>query len=152
MGVPSMPDVGDLLPRDGVRLGCTAADRFDAVRQTGELLLALGAVEPDYLDAMQERERMVPSYVGEGFALPHGTDEARVHVRRPCLVFLQFPDGVDWDGQTVRACLAIAAAHDEHMGVMQHLAKVLLDPAAAAVLRVGDDVDEILALLTGDPA
>lgn len=147
-----MPDVPDLLTRDGVRLGCSASDRFDAVRQTGELLLELGAVEPGYLDAMQERERMVPSYVGEGFALPHGTDEARVFVRRPCLVFLQFPDGVDWDGDEAQACLGIAAARDEHVSVMASLARILLLPDKAEALRTSDDPDEVVALLTDEAA
>ncbi|HEY8339925.1 MAG TPA: PTS sugar transporter subunit IIA [Egibacteraceae bacterium] len=143
-----MADVPDLLTREGVRLGCTATDRFDAVRQTGELLLELGAVEPAYLDAMQERERMVPSYVGEGFALPHGTDEARAYVRRPCLVFLQFPDGVDWDGDEAKACVGIAAARDEHVSVMAALARILLEPDKAEALRTTDDPDEVVRLLT----
>lgn len=141
-----------LLGPEAVRLGCTATDRTDAVQQCGEALVALGCVEDAYVAAMHEREAMVSSFVGEGFALPHGTNDARALVRSAGVAFLQFPDGVEWDGQTVRACLAIAAAHDEHMGVMQHLARVLLDPDAAARLREGDDVEEILALLTGDPA
>ena len=148
-----MADVTDLLTTEGVRLGCTASDRFDAVRQAAEVLIGLGAVDPAYGDAMQERERMIPSAVGEGFALPHGTDEARVHVRRPCLVFLQFPEGIDWEGDEVRACLGIAAAKDEHVSVMATLARILLDAEQAEELRTATDPDRVVALLTaGDAA
>jgi mannitol/fructose-specific phosphotransferase system IIA component len=87
--------------------------------------------------------------VGEGFALPHGTDESRVHVLRPALAFLQFPDGVDWDGMPVQACIAIAVRGDEHIGVMSRLAKVLMDPAAAEELRSAADPDTVLAILEG---
>jgi mannitol PTS system EIIA component len=142
----------ELLTADAVQLGCTAADRFDAVRQAGALLVEIGAVQPAYADAMQERERSLSSFVGEGFAIPHGTDEARALVHRAALAFLQFPDGIDWDGQDVRACVAIAATADEHVGVMGQLARVLMDPDQAAELRTTDDPDRVLALLAVEEA
>lgn len=139
-----------LLTADAVRLGCTAEDRFDAVRQAAELLVGLGAVEPAYADAMEERERSLSSYVGEGFAIPHGTDAARALVRHGALAFLQFPNGVDWDGQDVRACVAIAAAENEHVGIMARLARVLLDPDRAEELRSTADASRVLAILVPD--
>ncbi len=142
-----MADTAQLLTVEGVRLGCAATHRADAVRQAGELLVGLGAVEPAYADAMQERERMLSSYVGEAVALPHGTDAARALVRRATIGVLQFPGGVDWDGQDVRLCIAIAASRDEHVAVMSSLARVLMDPEQAAELRTTDDPDRVLALL-----
>ena len=50
---------------------------------------------------MLEREKSVSTFIGEGVAIPHGTDESRALVRRTTLGVLQFPDGVDWDGNTV---------------------------------------------------
>ena len=146
-----MAEVTDLLVAEAVQLGCTAADRFDAVRQAGEILIRTGAVEPAYADAMQEREQSLSSYVGEGFAIPHGTDESRAHVRRGALAFLQFPDGVDWDGEDVRACVAIAAATDEHVSVMATLARVLVEPEQAEELRTTTDPQRVLELLAPTP-
>ena len=142
-----MAEVTSLLGPDAVRLGCTATDRTDAVRQAGELLVGLGAVAPGYADAMQERELSLSSFVGEGFAIPHGTDAARSLVHRAALAFLQFPDGVDWDGHDVRACVAIAASADEHVGVMSTLAQVLLDAGLAEELRTTSDPDRVLRIL-----
>lgn len=141
-----------LLVREGVHLGRTADDRDDAVQQCGQALVDLGCVGPAYVEAMHEREAMVSSFVGEGFALPHGTNDARSLVERAGVAFLQFPEGIAWAGQTVHACLAIAAAENEHMSVMQHLAKVLLDGDAAARLRTTDDVDAVLRILAGADA
>ena len=142
-----MAEGSPLLGPEAVRLGCTASDRFDAVRQAGELLVSLGAVEPAYADAMHTREESLSSFVGEGFAIPHGTDEARAWVRHAALGFLQFPDGVDWDGQDVRACVAIAASADEHVGVMSTLAQVLLEPDLAEELRTTTDPARVLEIL-----
>lgn len=139
--------VDAMLTRDGVRLGLTAADRSDAIRQAGEVLVEIGAVEALYVDAMHERERVLSSYVGEAFALPHGTDQSRSHVTRSAVAFLQFPNGVDWEGENVRACIAIAAQSDEHTDVMARLAGVLLDAGKAELLRSTTNPEDVLELL-----
>lgn len=140
-----MADV--MLTREGVRLGLTAKDRTDAIQQAGEVLIEIGAVEAPYVEAMHEREKVLSSYVGEEFALPHGTDKSRVHVTRPAVVFLQVPDGVDWEGDNVRACIAIAAQSNEHTDVMARLAGVLLDAGKAEQLRSTTNPDDVLAIL-----
>jgi mannitol/fructose-specific phosphotransferase system IIA component len=96
---------------------------------------------------MHERENVLSSYVGEEFALPHGTDQSRTYVTRSAVAFLQFPDGIDWEGDPVRACIAIAAQSDEHTDVMARLANVLLDAEAAERLRTTTNPDDVLELL-----
>ncbi|HEX4724571.1 MAG TPA: PTS sugar transporter subunit IIA [Pseudonocardiaceae bacterium] len=140
----------EVLTADAVRLGRTAVDKNDAVSQCGALLVEIGAVEPPYQAAMHEREASMPTYIGEGVAIPHGTDESRRHVLRTALGVLQFPAGVDWDGNEVTVCIAIAADGDQHIRLLSALAVVLLDPAKAARLRNADDVDTVLELLTKD--
>ena len=140
-------DVTELLGPRGIHLGLTAEDRFEAVARCAEVLEELGAIDPPYKAAMREREEMLSSYVGEGFALPHGTNESRTHVRRAALAFLQFPDGVPWDDETAYACVAIASKTDEHVKVMQALAEVLLDEEQAERLRTTEDPDEVLEIL-----
>lgn len=140
-------DTTSLLPREGVLLGLAPTDRDAVVRRAGQVLVDIGAVDPAYIPAMHEREAMVSSYVGEGFAIPHGTDEGRALVRRAGLAFLQYPDGVDWDGQTVHVAIGIAAAEGEHMGVMSRLAQILMEPDTAERLRTTSDPGEVLALL-----
>jgi mannitol/fructose-specific phosphotransferase system IIA component len=140
----------ELLPNDAVRLGLRASDRFDAVRQSGNVLVEIGAVEAPYVDAMLERERQISTSLGEGFAIPHGTDESRRWIRETKLVFLQFPDGVDWGDDTVSVCVGIAAVGDEHVGVLARLAEVLIVPEQAARLRGAERIEDVLAIL-GSP-
>jgi PTS system mannitol-specific IIA component/phosphocarrier protein FPr len=138
----------DVLPREGIRLAQRASDKWDAIRQSGTLLAELGAVEPGYPETMLERERSVSTYIGEGVAIPHGTDASRALVRRTTLGVLQFPDGVDWDGQRVTICVAIAAKGDEHVTVLSALAQILMDPDRAERLRTSASVDEVHELLS----
>ncbi len=133
--------------REAIRLAQHAHDKWDALRQSGELLEEIGAVGDGYAAAILERERQISTYMGEGVAIPHGTDQARALVRRTALGFLQFPDGVDWDGDTVYLCIPIAASGDEHVGVLSALADILLEGDSAAALRGATDVEDVLARL-----
>jgi mannitol PTS system EIIA component len=142
--------MSDLLPPDAVRLGLRASDRFDAVRQSGEVLVEIGAVEPPYVEAMLQREQQISTSMGEGFAIPHGTNESRQWIRETKLSFLQFPDGVDWGDDNVIVCVGIAAVGDEHVSLLARLAEVLVVPEQAARLRSAERLEEVLTIL-GSP-
>lgn len=137
----------DVLPRAGIRLGLTARDKDDAIRQAGQVLLDLGAIDEEYVGGMIDRESEVSTYMGEGFAIPHGTNRARAHVRTTALGFLQFPAGVEWNGKTCYVAIPIASRSDEHIGIMAKLATVLADKTKAEQLRTATTVDQVLTLL-----
>ena len=136
-----------VLGAEAVRLGLEAADKEDALRQCGAVLVEIGAAGPEYADAILEREQSVSTYMGEGFAIPHGTDASRDYINRAALAFLQFPAGIDWNGKQCFVCIAIASKSDEHIGILQSLAMVLSDTDSAKRLRETTDVNEVLALL-----
>nr|WP_236951843.1 PTS sugar transporter subunit IIA [Kibdelosporangium phytohabitans] len=137
-----------LLTAEGVHLRRQAAGRDDAIDQCGRALLDLGAVEDGYLAAMHEREASLSTFIGEGVAIPHGTDQSRQFVKRTTLVVLQFPDGVDWgSGNTVKVCVGIAANGSEQVGILSALAHVLMDSDKAERLRTASDTRTVLDLL-----
>ncbi|MEJ2855086.1 MULTISPECIES: PTS sugar transporter subunit IIA [unclassified Saccharothrix] len=142
-----MGNLAELLTADAVRLGRAAGDRAAAIDQVGAVLVEIGAVAPDYVAAMHEREASVSTFIGEGVAIPHGTNASREHVRRTALTVVQFPDGVDWGGQDVRLCVGIAARDTEQVGVLSALARVLMVPEQAAELREAPDADTVLRIL-----
>lgn len=137
-----------LLEHNAVRLGLRATDRWDAVAQAGQVLREIGAVDDPYLPAMVEREQSLSTYLGEEFALPHGTDASREHVRRAAIAVLQFPDGVDWGGNAVRVAIAVASATDEHVRILAEVAAVISDPKRAERLRAATNPGAVLELLT----
>jgi mannitol/fructose-specific phosphotransferase system IIA component len=147
------PPPTGVLAREAIRLAQHADDKWDALRQSGALLEDLGVVDQGYAAAILERETQISTYMGEGVAIPHGTDAARALVRQTARGFLQYPAGVDWDGETVYLCIPIAASGDEHVGVLSALAEILVDDDSAAALRGATDVETVLALLNpGDRA
>ena len=137
---------GLLEPR-GVRLGEHVADRTEAVRRCGGLLVEIGAVEPSYVAAMLERERDISTYVGEGVAIPHATAAGKQAVLRDALAVVKLAEPVDWEGNPVSVCVAIAARGDGHLAILAELAEILLDPERARALREAHDVDDVIRLL-----
>ncbi|WP_440099285.1 PTS sugar transporter subunit IIA [Streptosporangium sp. H16] len=143
-----MPETAPLpLDPRAIRLAASAADRDDAIRQCGEALLAVGAVESAYIDTMLERERSISTYVGEGVAIPHGTLAAKDAVRHDAISVVRFPGGVDWDGDQVTVCIGIAAKGDGHVRLLAELAQILMDPDQARALREATEVAEVVRLL-----
>ena len=137
----------DVLPREAIRLGLPAGSKEDAIQAAGRILEELEAVDIGYADAMLERERGMSTSVGEGFAIPHGTDESRELIHRTALSFAQFPAGVDWGEDRVYVCIGIAARDDAHLEILASLANILIEPDQASLLREASDPDVVLTVL-----
>jgi len=144
-----MSDTRDgLLAEQAVRFGVPAADRYDAVRQCGELLVAVGAVTEDYVPSMRDREDEISTYIGAGVAIPHSTAAGKKYVRRDALAVLALAEPVDWGGgQEVSLCVAIAALGDRHLDILAELAEVLMDPERSEQLHQATTADEVIRLL-----
>ncbi len=136
-----------LIQASGIRIAAAASSREEAVALCGQTLLELGAVSEEYIQAMWEREQIISSYMGEGVAMPHGTDESRKFVKFDQLVFLRFAEEIDWDGVPVRACIGIAANGDQHGRILGNLAEVLIDDEKRLELFSTQSVERILELL-----
>lgn len=136
-----------LLAPQAVRLDEHAANRDDAIRRCGGVLVEIGAVDPAYVTAMLDREQSISTFVGAGVAIPHGTTAGKAAIRRDALAVVRFPAGVDWGGNQVTTCVAIAAQGDGHIELLADLAELLLDPERARALHEATDPDDVRRLL-----
>ena len=96
---------------------------------------------------MQEREQIFSSYMGNGVAIPHGTDASRSLVNFGQLVFVRFEEEVPWGDERVKIAIGIAAKEDEHGEILGNLADVLLDENALAELINTNEAEVVLRLL-----
>ena len=106
----------DVLARESIVLNGTARTRDDAITEAGRLLVAAGAVDESYIDSMHERETSVSTMMGNGLAIPHGTNEAKGSIRRSAMSFVRYDDGIDWNGKPAEFVVGIAGAGDDHLG------------------------------------
>jgi len=145
----------EVLPASSVRVGAVAADRDAAIDLVGGMLVESGVVTSDYVGEMRARERIVSTYLGNGIALPHGTNEGRTAVRRTGLAVAQFPQGVPWGDESAYIVIGLAALAEEHIGVLSRLATILGDEELCRRLAMTTDANEIYRTLSqsdGEPA
>ncbi|WP_407333473.1 PTS mannitol transporter subunit IICBA [Enterovibrio sp. 27052020O] len=143
------------LEKKNVHLGLRADNKEDAIRFAGERLVELGYVEPEYVDAMFAREKLVSTYLGESIAVPHGTIEAKDKVKKTGIVICQYPAGVrftDDEDDVAKLVIGIAAKNDEHIQVITAITNALDDPDAIERLSSTTDVNEVLEILSSTEA
>ncbi|QFT37583.1 MULTISPECIES: PTS mannitol transporter subunit IICBA [unclassified Vibrio] len=149
---PQPKSVFQIAP-ENIHLGLNATNKEEAIRFAGDKLVEMGYAEPEYVDAMFEREKLVPTYLGESIAVPHGTIEAKDKVKKTGIVICQYPSGIqftDDQGDVAKLVIGIAAKNDEHIQVITTITNALDEPEAIDKLTSTKDVAEILSIL-GNP-
>ena len=141
--------MADVLVPEAIVLAGSARSRDEAIDEAGRLLVAVGAVEESYLPAMHERETSVSTFMGNGLAIPHGTNEAKSAIRRTAITFVRYAEPIDWKGKPAEFVVGIAGAGDDHLTVLQRLAEVFMDESEIARLRAATSADDVLAVLGG---
>lgn len=141
-----------ILSADRIRLQATAADKADAIRQAGELLVSSGCVKPRYVTGMLAREETMSTYLGNGVSIPHGQYDNREDILETGISVLQVPQGVLWeDDEKAYLIIGIAASSDEHVGVLASLAEVIEDEELTEELIATADPQLILTHLSAKP-
>jgi phosphocarrier protein FPr len=137
------------LNRGSIKLKAEAADKADAIRQAGTLLVENGNMQPGYITSMMEREKVAHTYLGNGIAIPHGLPQDRNLIVQTGISVVQVPDGVEWNpGERVHLVVGIAAKSDEHIEILSNLTHVLDDEETVHRLSQTTNPDDIITCLT----
>ncbi|WP_138441992.1 PTS mannitol transporter subunit IICBA [Sinomonas susongensis] len=133
-----------VLRPESIVLAGASVDMGGAIEEAGRLLKAAGAVDDEYVASMHERERSVSTFMGNGLAIPHGTNEAKGHIRSSAVTFVRYDQPIDWQGKPVTFVVGIAGKDKEHLGILAKIAKVFGDREQVARLEQAQSVDEVL--------
>ncbi len=134
-----------------VRLQSNAANKQEAIRQAGQLLVDSGYIEAGYVSSMLGREEVANTYLGNGISIPHGLPKDRDLIKQTGIAVVQVPKGVTWNpGETAKLIVGIAAKSDEHIEVLRRLTRVLGDQEQVARLTGTTDPRDIIEALTGE--
>ncbi|EOR28024.1 PTS system mannitol-specific transporter subunit IIC [Clostridium sartagoforme AAU1] len=116
-----------VLSEKNILLGLKSETKEEAIERAGKLLVSRGYVKEEYIDAMQERERVVSTYIGMGVAIPHGIGEAKRQIEASGIVVLQYPEGVNFGEELAYLVIGIAGVGDEHLEILSNIAISLED-------------------------
>ncbi len=142
------PKKKQVLIKEGIRLNQAPVSKEEAIQAAGELLHQLGYVDETYVDAMQEREKLITTYMGMGVAIPHGTSQAKGTVKKTGIVFLQYPEGVDFGDEKAQLVFGIAGIGDEHLDLLAKICEVLEDEEVLEKMKTTSDLDWVMERLS----
>jgi len=137
-----------VLTLDRVRIHPGSATRDEALKEAADALVAAGAVTADYLQAMHEREKAVSTFMGNGLAIPHGTNDAKDAVLGSALSVARYDGGVDWDGEQATFVIGIAGKDGEHLEILSQIAVLFSDEDDVARLNAAATPEELFELLS----
>ncbi|MFE4522391.1 PTS mannitol transporter subunit IICBA [Cytobacillus firmus] len=150
--VPDMTDEemaheDDLLRPENIFLNKEFADKDEAIRFAGRVLVDAGYVEESYIEAMIERDNITSTYMGNDVAIPHGTEEAKKAVIKSGFTVIQVPNGVDFDGQKVRLIFGIAGKDGTHLEILSGIAVTCSDMDNIEKLASAQSVQTIMDII-----
>jgi len=138
----------EILKKKNIKLGLDSVEKTEAIKMAGKMLVESGYVEEDYIEAMLDREKEMSTYIGQGVAIPHGVGSAKKKIKKTGISILQFPEGVDFEGDTAYLVIAIAGVGNEHLKILANLSELIEEDSTAEQLRKTDDLDYIYEKFT----
>ena len=137
----------NVLEPDQIKAAGSATSKEEAIREAGAILLAAGAVTPEYVDYMMQREALTSTYMGNFLAIPHGTNEGKDTILASALSFVRYSTPIDWDGNEVRFVVGIAGKENGHMEILSKIGMIFSDEDEVQRLLDASDADGLLAVL-----
>lgn len=136
-----------ILVKEGIKLNLPSVSKEEAIQAAGELLTKLGYVDASYVDAMQEREKLVTTYMGLGVAIPHGTSQAKGTVKKTGIVVMQYPEGVVFGDEKAQLVFGIAGVGDEHLELLEKICGMLEDDQVLEEFKKTNNIGWVLEKL-----
>jgi len=146
--------ISDLLSPARINLDLKSADR-EAV--LGELVRQIPELEEDpqarqtLLRALQEREQLHSTGIGDGIALPHARNALVGLVDQPLVVFGRHRQGIAYgaiDSAPARLFfLLVAPTVTQHLAVLARLSRLLRERKLRQNLMTAETPEKVIALL-----
>ncbi len=102
-----------------------------------------GAVDESYVASMHDRETSVSTFMGNGLAIPHGTNEAKSvdPAYRAVVHPVRRAGRLERQAGGVRG--GVAGAGDDHLALLSRIAGIFTDSEQVAALRSAATPEEV---------
>jgi mannitol/fructose-specific phosphotransferase system IIA component (Ntr-type) len=103
------------------------------------------------LRALQEREQLYSTAIGDGIALPHSRNALVGLVDRTLLVFGRHSEGIPYGAPDALPAklffLVVAPTVTQHLAILSRLIRLLRDPKLQQALLAADKPEKVIALV-----
>jgi mannitol/fructose-specific phosphotransferase system IIA component (Ntr-type) len=146
--------VTELFSPAAMNLNLTSTDRDTVLNELVNQIPQL-AKQPEarktLLRALQERELLHSTGIGDGIALPHARNALVGLVDEPIVVFARHATGIPYgaiDNVPARLFfLLIAPTVTQHLGILARLSRILRDPKVRQNLLTAERPEKVISIL-----
>jgi mannitol/fructose-specific phosphotransferase system IIA component (Ntr-type) len=150
----TIPALSDLLSPAVIRLHLKGALRTDVLAELVDQIAELSGqpkARQKLLDALEEREQLHSTGIGDGVALPHARNALVGLVDHPILVFGRHDQGISYgaiDGAPTQLFfLLVAPTVTQHLAMLARLSRLLRNPKLRKALLSAEKPDDVCALI-----
>ncbi|MDP3492390.1 MAG: PTS sugar transporter subunit IIA [Hyphomonadaceae bacterium] len=154
MSGPVITSLGDLLLPNAIVARARWKGRRQVLAEMSSMMAgALGLDPREVHEAVQERERLGSTGVGEGVAIPHARIET---LSKPVGGFARLQEAADFEAIDERPAdlvfmlLAPTDAGADHLRALARAARVFRQERVRSALRQAQTADAVLAILSPD--
>ncbi|MEA9392095.1 PTS sugar transporter subunit IIA [Acerihabitans sp. TG2] len=138
----------DNISIDNLHLGCQAKNKAAVLDMVGKIFMEKGYVDQDCIAFLNERERQVSTFLGNGITLPHLPKSATSIIVKKGIEIFQFPDGIRWDRSTVMfITIGVIAKEQEHIDVLKQVASIFSDEIIANALSLISNKEDFFRII-----
>lgn len=138
----------DLITTDNLHLGCRAHNKAEVLKMVGAAFKDKGYVSQDCVTFLNEREKQVSTFLGNGIVLPHLPKSAQGIILQQGVEIFQFPDGIIWDRTNVMfIAIGVVAKNQEHIEVLKDVGTIFSNEVIANALSLVSDKNDFLRIL-----
>ncbi len=148
-------DLADILDLCAIRVTSAVKGKKRLFQDLAELATSAYGIDASLaVDALQERESLGPTGVGNGVALPHARLDG---IDRVCGAFIRLERPFDYgsvDRAPVDLVFALFAPREagvEHLKALALVSRTLRDTGTCTKLRANSDSEKLYAILTARP-
>lgn len=135
-----------LIEKNIVSFDLPSMSKEGAIQLSGEKLVELGLVSEPYIQGMLEKEKTDITYIGNGVAIPHGTNESKKFVKESGIVILHFREGIEYNSEKVFLVIGIAGAEGDHLSILSDIAIKLSNEQTVKKLIEAPDVESFVQI------
>lgn len=136
------------LVTEGIMLDLDSVSKHQAIDEAGRLLKKLGCCTDEYIQSMHDREEEATTYLGMGVAIPHGIVKTSGAVKKSGIVFLQYPDGVDFGEEKAYLIFGIAGVGNDYIDLLAKISNELQNEEIVKKLITTEDENEVLEMFS----
>src|SRR5213593_1187564 len=146
--------ISDLISAATIELCLRGRQRDDVLDElVGRIpeIAARPEAKQTLLRALQEREQLHSTGIGDGVALPHARNALVGLVEKPVVVFGRHDQGIPYgaiDAQPAQLFfLLVTTTVSQHLGVLARISRLVRDPKLRQNLITADCAEKVLALI-----